>query len=110
MIEPIPIGTVISSRELTFTRSGETEEAVIVTIGAPIQAGDDYWVCPYQIKAQSFQKQFRMAGVDSMQALIHTVGIIAVELETLALKHKGTFQYFDDPDLGFPAYYGEQSK
>lgn len=92
----------IATRQLTFHRDGQEPEDVTVTIGAPAASGDD-WQCPYSIQAVSFSKSFRMFGVDSSQALIHTVLIISVELEALARRHGGEFRYFGDLGSGFPA-------
>ena len=102
MSQSLQLGTFIGSRDLTFTRADGSVEPVKVLIGAPISDGKDSWLCPYLIQATSFQKLFRMAGVDSMQSLIHTTHIIADELDALARKHGGTFQYFGDQDLAFP--------
>ena len=102
MSQSLQLGAIIASRDLTFTRPDGTVEPVIVSIGAPVPDGEDSWLCPYLIQATSFQKLFRMVGVDSMQALILTTHIIADELDALARKHGGTFHYFDDIDLAFP--------
>jgi len=104
MLDPSPLENVISTRELTFTRADGVVEEVIVAISAPMQIENDYWQCPYIIKGESFAKQFRMAGGDSMQALVHTVRIIAVELDALARHHKGTFHYFGQADTMFPKW------
>src|SRR5690349_9787662 len=103
MSEPLELGTIIGSRDLTFTRSDGVVEPVQVLIGAPVLDGEDTWLCPYLIQGPSFKKQFRMAGVDSMQALVHTTHIISVELEALARKHGGAFQRYGGNDLGFPS-------
>ena len=94
----------IATRQLTFHREGQEPESVTVTIGAPVAAGDNDWQCPYSIQASSFAKSFRMFGVDSAQALVHTVLIISVELDALARKHGGEFRYFGDTDSAFPAH------
>jgi hypothetical protein len=98
----IPVGTIIATRALTFARHNGGVESVTVSIGAPIQDREDAWLCPYLIEAESFRKAFRMAGGDSMQALILTLTIISTELEYLAKKHDGVFQYFGDSELHFP--------
>jgi hypothetical protein len=102
MTQSLQLGTIIGSRDLTFTRVNGSVESVKVLTGAPVPDGEDSWLCPYLIQATSFQKLFRMAGVDSMQSLIHTTHIIADELNALTRKHGGTFHYFGDKDLAFP--------
>ena len=93
----------IATRQLTFHRDGQEPEIVMVTIGAPVAGGYGDWQCPYAIHAASFAKSFRMFGVDSAQALVHTVCIISSELEALARRHGGEFRYFGDSDSGFPS-------
>ena len=97
------IESPIATRQLTFHRDGEEPESVVVSIGAPVAVGDGDWQCPYAIQAASFAKSFRMSGVDSAQALVHTVCIISSELEALARRHGGDFRYFGDLGSGFPA-------
>ena len=92
----------IATRELTFHRDGQEPETVVVTIGAPVASDGGDWQCPYAIQANSFTKSFRAFGVDSAQALIHTVCIISSELDALARRHGGEFRYFGNPDVGFP--------
>jgi len=96
-----PLGEVIATRNLEFVYLDGRKEVVAVSIGKPIQGENEHqWWCPYLIQAESFKKQFRMAGGESMQALILTVYIISVELEVLARDHNGTFTYFGETDLG----------
>jgi hypothetical protein len=100
----MPLGEIIGTRELTFTPKDGVAVPVRVEIGAPVRDPHGDWLCPYAIRAETFKKQFGMAGVDSMQALVHTVLIISVELEALAKKHGGTFHFLGDADLSFPPY------
>ncbi len=102
MRENLQLDLVIASRDLTFTRLDGAVEAVTISIGAPVPDGEDAWACPYLVQSESFQKLFRMIGGDSMQALIHTVHIIADELDALSRKHAGTFEYLGGTDLMFP--------
>jgi len=103
MEEGAQLGTpVIASRELVFTRSDGLSETVKVFLGAPMLSEHDDWLCPYLIQGMSFQKQFRMVGIDSMQALIHSVHILADELASLARKHDGKFTYLGDSELLLP--------
>jgi len=102
MSRPLDLGTIIAERHLTFTWPDGSIEPVQVLIGTPVPDGEDSWLCPYLIQAASFNKLFRMVGVDSMQALILTTHVLGDELGALARKHGGTFQFFGDTDLGFP--------
>lgn len=95
------IGEVIASRELEFTGSDGTVRQVEVCFGKPVQEADGPWFCPYQIKSQVFEKQFRVVGEDSMQSLLLALKIVAVELEVFARDYKGTFTWFGGEDLGF---------
>ena len=102
MRDNLQLDTVIATRDLKFTRPDGSTETVVVSIGAPVPGGDDAWVCPYLIQAESFHKHFRMVGGDSMQALVHTVHILADELGALSRKHGGTFNYLGGSDLMLP--------
>jgi hypothetical protein len=96
----MPIGDIVAQRELEFVDDAG-KESVQVYLGKPVQERDGPWFCSYLIKAKSFKKQFRIAGEDSMQALILALKTISIELEVLAKKHNGHFTLFGDPNLGF---------
>ena len=91
---------VIARRELEFVTSSD-RETVLVELRKPVKEKDGTWLCHYLIKCKSFSKEFRMAGEDSMQALILVLKIIPVELDALAKKHNGHFTWFEGSDLGF---------
>ena len=100
-MKDIPLGEVIAHRELEFTCEHGEKQTVQVHVGQPVQDGSGPWLCPYRIEGSSFQKQFRMVGEDSMQALSLTMKTIRVELEVLAKDKKGSFTWFGGTDLGF---------
>jgi hypothetical protein len=100
MKRDMPIDDIIAQRELEFV-SDAGKEFVQVYLGKPMQVKDGPWFCPYLIKAKSFERQFRTAGEDSVQALVLALGTIPIELEVLAKNHKGHFIWFGGPDLGF---------
>lgn len=111
MADKVPLGEVIASRDLEFVHQDGRKESVRVFVGKPVAGDDEHqWWCPYVIKAESFEKSFRSAGAESMQALLLTVYIISVELEALARRYNGAFTYFGKGDLGFPSKDEKQSK
>jgi hypothetical protein len=85
-----PLGVVIGTRELRFTRPSGQSEATRLSIGAPTLR-DDTWWCPYEIRSPSFSRAFALAGEDSLQALLAAVCILSTELDALAREHQGTF-------------------
>jgi hypothetical protein len=95
-----PLGEIIASRTLEFVNGSGAKESVEVLIGKPIQYPDGSWYCPYLIKGPRFERQFRMVGEDSMQALQLTQKTLKTELECLARDHNGSFTLFGAPDAG----------
>ena len=95
------IGEVVARRELEFISADGTKQPVEVCLGKPLQEVDGPWFCPYLIKSQAFEKQFRVAGEDSMQSLLLSLKVVVVELEVFARDHKGSFTWFEGVDLGF---------
>ena len=96
----MPLGDIVARRELEFV-SESGKESVQVYLGKPVQQKDGPWFYPYLIEGKSFERQFRTAGEDSMQALVLALRTIPIELEALAKKNNGYFTWFGDPDLGF---------
>jgi len=104
MERTIPLGEVFATRELEFTHSNGRKETVQVLVGRPVcvdQSQQEWW-CPYLVKAESFEKQHRSIGGDSMQALILSTQIISTQLHALARQHNGTFTYLGESNLHFP--------
>lgn len=97
----IQLGEVVAERELEFIASDGSRQSVKVLLGKPIQEGNGPWFCPFLIQADSFQRQFRATGEDSMQSMLLAQKIIAVELDVLARDNKGSFTWFGDANLGF---------
>lgn len=97
-----PLGEVIASRQLEFTDRKGHKESVDVFLGRPVQYPDDGpWYCPCLIRGPRFERQFKMVGEDSMQALQLAYKSLKAELERLAREHKGAFTLSGEPDLGF---------
>lgn len=95
-----PLPDVIAERELEFVPDVGSPEKVLVRLGALARDPDGTWWCPYSIEGASFHRQFRIAGEDSMQALLLTQKTLVVELDALARNHHGSFTWFGEPDLG----------
>jgi hypothetical protein len=95
------LGEVVAERELEFIASDGSRQSVKVLLGKPIQEENGPWYCPYLIQGESFHRQFRIAGEDSMQSMLLAQKIIAVELEALARDNRGSFTWFGDANLGF---------
>jgi hypothetical protein len=95
------LGEVVAERELEFVASDGSRQSVRVLLGKPIQEENGPWFCPFVIQANSFQRQFRAAGEDSMQSMLLAQKVIAIELEVLARDNKGSFTWFGDANLGF---------
>jgi len=96
------LGKVVAIRHLEFVGSTGVSEPAVVQVGEPVHPAGGPWWCPYQVKTQSFERTFAMAGEDSMQALILTVHVLSTELKALARQHHGVFKQHGEPDLGFP--------
>ena len=96
------LGKVVAIRHLEFVGSTGVSEPAVVQVGEPVHPAGGPWWCPYQVKTQSFERTFAMAGEDSMQALILTLHVIATELNALAKQHGGVFMQYGEPFAGFP--------
>ena len=97
----MPLGEVFAMRELEFHPVDGQTQPVSVRLGKPVQENGGPWWCPYLIEGPSFRLQFRMAGEDSMQALVLAQKTILVELEVLARENQGSFTWLGDSNLGF---------
>jgi hypothetical protein len=51
-----------------------------------------------------------MFGVDSVQALLLTLGIILPELDHIAQREHGQFSWLEDGNSGFPDHRASQSR
>lgn len=100
VMKHVPLTDVIAERELEFVPDRGSPQKVVVRLGALVRDQDGTWWCPYVIEGSSFRRQFRIAGEDSMQALLLTQKTIVVELDALAREHQGSFTWFGEPDLG----------
>ena len=99
-----PLGTIVGSRELTFARKDGSRQNVQVLIGQPVEDKRGGWLCPYLIKAETFEKSFRSVGEDSAQSLQLAFNMISTDLDYLAQREEGAFLFDGDPDHGFPRF------
>lgn len=97
----VQLAEVIAERELEFVASDGSRQSVRVLLGKPIQEENGPWFCPFLIQGDSFQRQFRVPGEDSMQSMLLAPKIISIELEALARDNNGSFTWFGSTDLGF---------
>lgn len=89
---------MIVSRDLEFRYSSGEVEAVRVSIEAPVRSEEpDMWWCAYSIKGATIQKSFRLAGIDSVQALTLVLATMPAELERIAKKNQGEFWFLGEP-------------
>ncbi|MDO1509687.1 MULTISPECIES: hypothetical protein [unclassified Neisseria] len=66
--------TAIAHRTLELSEN--SAEKVNVLIGKPEQLGENEWACPYRIVGAGKDINFRISGVDSIQALQLVFSII----------------------------------
>ena len=94
----------IATRELEFRFNAGSSERVVVSIFSPRPAEEpEMWWCPYSITGCKIHKVMRMAGIDSVQALTLTLGVIPAELDFLAKKHDGEFLFLGESGHCFSA-------
>jgi hypothetical protein len=88
---------VIAERTLVL-RAGDRSSSVIVRVARPHldQSGQD-WACPYEILFGGERKAMAMHGIDALQALQLTIGILDTELRFGAKKYGGSLLYLDQP-------------
>jgi hypothetical protein len=106
-LPPIPRSStpLIAQRTLMFVgRRGR--ERVQVRIGKPVRdvptAGGLDWRCPISITTSHRSRQLRGIGVDSLQALIHALKIVEIELRARERDRKGRFEWLGESWHGVP--------
>jgi hypothetical protein len=77
-----------------------------VRIGKPVRdvptAGGLDWRCPISITKSHRSRQLRGIGVDSLQALIHALKIVEIELRARERHRKGRFEWLGESWHGVP--------
>ena len=75
-------------------------------IGKPVRdvptAGGLDWRCPISITKSQRNRQLRGIGVDSLQALIHALKIVEIELRARERDRKGRFEWLGESWHGVP--------
>ncbi|MEZ4297775.1 MAG: hypothetical protein R3B70_22650 [Polyangiaceae bacterium] len=86
-------------RVLELARAGGPPAQVTVSIGPPVQVGED-WTAALEIVGLSEPHRSEHHGVDSLSAVLAAARIAPVVLESIA--GPGALTWLGDPDLGFP--------
>ena len=89
------LGAVIAERQLELVDGEGVVTPCSVRVGKPVTDGNEDWVCPYEIEAGQQIQQFRMHGIDSMQALILTLKTLDGEISEMARKFGATVRFLD---------------
>jgi hypothetical protein len=106
-LSPIPTSStrLIAQRTLMFVGS-RRRERIQVRIGKPVRdvptAGGLDWRCPISITKSHRSRQLRGIGVDSLQALIHALKIVEMELRARERDRKGRFEWLGESWHGVP--------
>ncbi len=94
------VGDVIAERELEI----EDGRPVLVQIGKPQRdpdVGGDFY-CPFQMTGIGNEKIRYACGVDTVQALVLTLNMIAAELYTSDEARSGKLTWLGQRNLGIP--------
>ncbi len=89
-MELTDVGHVIAETELET----DDDRKILVVVGQPQRSpdGDDFY-CPYKISGVGREKVRCGFGVDSLQALVLTLQVIEVHLDTSAGKRAGALTW-----------------
>lgn len=99
---------MIVSRDLEFRFSTGEVEPVRISIEAPVPAEEPgMWWCAYSIAGTTIQKSFRLAGIDSVQALTLVLATMPAELERIAKRCQGEFWFLGEPGHLFSEVRGQ---
>jgi len=96
---PKTLTAVIARRTLIFvTKAGR--QRVSIRIGKPVRdvrtAGGLDWRCPVAITGSS-RRALRGIGVDSLQAVIHALKLVEIEITAQERERKGRFEWLGRP-------------
>jgi hypothetical protein len=106
-LPPIPTTStpVIAARTLMFVTK-KKRQRVHIRIGQPVRdvptAGGIDWRCPISITGLPKRTAPQGYGVDSLQALIHALKLVEVEIGALARNTRGRFEWLGELWHGLP--------
>ena len=84
-------------RDLEFRFSTGEIESVRISIETPCPANEpDMWWCDYSISGTTINKTFRLAGIDSVQALTLVLATMPTELERIERSLQGRFWFLGE--------------
>ncbi len=89
------LGEIVAERQLELIDVDGLVTPCKVSVGAPIPDDNGDWACPYKVEAGSETSQFRMHGIDSMQALLLTLKTLDGEISRTADKFGARVSYLD---------------
>lgn len=104
IMENIELGDVIAQRKLEATRADGTKSELIVKIGTPKMFPDSSdFFAPYQICGLGDEEVWYAGGVDAVQALQLSMGMIGAELSALRSRRNVDIRWEGDTTgrLGF---------
>ncbi|HEV8247815.1 MAG TPA: hypothetical protein VGP93_18705 [Polyangiaceae bacterium] len=104
----VPFEGAIVEREFRFVPDdGGTELVITAQVGRPVpdpEGGPDSF-CPIRVLGFPTEHVFVSGGVDSLQALVLGLGVLADYLYSTARIHAGTLTWLGSSELGLPALY-----
>jgi hypothetical protein len=95
------LGETIAERRVAFEAADGARQDVDIRLGRPVRDGQgehERWMCPFQIAGLGSHVVRGMFGVDSLQALLHAVHTIPVELAASVRHTGGRLLSFGEPD------------
>jgi hypothetical protein len=106
-LPPIPakFTSVIAQRDIVFVTQWKRQR-IRIRIGQPVRdvptAGGLDWRCPVSMTGMPRIRALRGIGVDSMQALVHALKLIEIEIGARERKEGGRFEWLGWPSHGLP--------
>ncbi len=94
-MESYELGAIVAERNLDLISADGVATPCKVRVGTPIPVDREEWVCPYKVEAGDHVVEFRMHGIDSMQALILTLKTLDGEISEMAKNLGATVRYLD---------------
>ena len=89
----------IATRTLTW-RDGERDVPVEIRIYEPEREGEGAWACRFEVDWQKGMRGMAGHSVDAVQALVHAVNMIGVQLYTSEYHETGNL-FWHEPGSGY---------